>query len=248
MDWQAIEQQVKIAIEHNSLYPLTVTKQEIVENGLSFSCFILDGKHAKRKQPNEHTSNPFLPHEEALFIRSIGDNHKLLLNKFPALKNHCLICSNEFVPQTNALTLADFEAWFKVLSLEHSVGFYNGGEHAGASQPHRHMQVFQSKHNLIAQIAVQLSDSVCYRQEALSARSAYQHYLQCIGADEQPHPYNLILNQHQFMYVKRVRASFMDINANGLNFCGYFLVKDESQRIKLSEFGFIPFLKQLIAK
>lgn len=252
MDWQAIEQQVKKSIELHALRPLSLHEQTRVDENIDFTCFIKHTENAslKTELPKNTNSNPFLPHDDALFIEWLGASHKVLLNKFPALENHILLCSNEFIAQTSPLTLSDFEAWLTLLQLHDSIGFYNGGAQAGASQAHRHMQVFKSRHNNIAQIATKLGEQVFYHSGNLTAQTAYDLYLDCINLTEQqqsPEPYNLIVTSQQFMFIKRAKAEYKGIAANGLNFCGYFLVNDLAALETLSRFGFIAFLKQLIS-
>ena len=35
--------------------------------------------------------DPFDPHEEALFVQTLGTGHKLLLNKYNVVEHHCLV-------------------------------------------------------------------------------------------------------------------------------------------------------------
>ena len=85
--------------------------------------------------------NPFLPYEPALFVADVSDSHVAILNKFNVVDRHLLIVTREFEQQRALLTLRDFEAWWRCMSEYDSLGFYNGGPEAGASQPHKHLQL-----------------------------------------------------------------------------------------------------------
>ncbi|RMZ53431.1 hypothetical protein APUTEX25_004919 [Auxenochlorella protothecoides] len=88
--------------------------------------------------------NPFLPYEEALWVRHLSPTHTLLLNKFNVVPRHVLVVTREFAPQSGLLAEADLAATWEVLQAAPSPGalaFFNSGPDAGASQPHRHFQV-----------------------------------------------------------------------------------------------------------
>ncbi|KAG0307510.1 bifunctional AP-4-A phosphorylase/ADP sulfurylase [Dissophora globulifera] len=90
-------------------------------------------------------SNPFLPHDPALYVADASNEHKVLLNKFCVVPKHFLVVTKAFKSQTEPLTPTDLLAvWSTLKALkysEHAVAFYNCGSHSGASQPHKHMQV-----------------------------------------------------------------------------------------------------------
>ena len=85
--------------------------------------------------------NPFLPYEQALFVADVSETHVAILNKFNVVDHHLLIVTREFEEQRALLTLRDFEAWWRCMGEYESLGFYNGGAEAGASQPHKHLQL-----------------------------------------------------------------------------------------------------------
>jgi sulfate adenylyltransferase (ADP) / ATP adenylyltransferase len=82
-----------------------------------------------------------LPYDAALFVADVGAEHVCLLNKFNVVDHHLLIVSRDFVHQDRPLEVADFAVWWRCLNEYDSLGFYNGGARAGASQPHRHLQL-----------------------------------------------------------------------------------------------------------
>jgi sulfate adenylyltransferase (ADP) / ATP adenylyltransferase len=64
-----------------------------------------------------------------------------LLNKFNVVNNHLLIVTRDFEEQDNLLTLNDFIALWACLQEIDGLAFYNGGELAGSSQRHKHLQI-----------------------------------------------------------------------------------------------------------
>ncbi|CAM9945064.1 unnamed protein product [Discosporangium mesarthrocarpum] len=81
-----------------------------------------------------------LTEEQIVEELSTGD-HLLVLNKYNTMKDHALVITREFRSQDEALSESDFRAWFEVVEALPGAGFFNSGAEAGASQPHKHMQV-----------------------------------------------------------------------------------------------------------
>jgi ATP adenylyltransferase len=74
-------------------------------------------------------------------VATVSDDHLALLNKFNVIDRHLLIVTRCFEDQERLLTQADFSALWRCLLEFDGLGFYNGGEIAGASQPHKHLQL-----------------------------------------------------------------------------------------------------------
>lgn len=85
--------------------------------------------------------NPFLPYDDNLCVGDLSDSHVCLLNKFNVVDHHLLIITRHFESQDTWLTVADFDALWRCLAEMDGLGFYNAGEPAGASQPHKHLQL-----------------------------------------------------------------------------------------------------------
>ncbi|MDB9336759.1 ATP adenylyltransferase family protein, partial [Nodularia spumigena] len=92
------------------------------------------------KQQKKKT-NPFLPYEQDLFVADISQTHVCILNKFNVVDYHLLIITRAFEEQEKLLTLEDFAAMWACLAEFEGLAFYNGGKIAGASQPHKHLQI-----------------------------------------------------------------------------------------------------------
>jgi ATP adenylyltransferase len=100
---------------------------------------------ARKKQDSASkagkNANPFLPPEKNLTVGDISDTHIAVLNKFNVVEHHLLIVTRAFEDQDMLLTFADFEALWTCMTEYECLAFYNGGREAGASQPHKHLQM-----------------------------------------------------------------------------------------------------------
>lgn len=85
--------------------------------------------------------NPFVPPEVALVVGGLSPTHFAVLNKYPVVAHHLLVVRREFVPQEHLLDLHDCAAIARCLAEVDGLAFYNGGTVAGASQPHKHLQL-----------------------------------------------------------------------------------------------------------
>ncbi len=85
--------------------------------------------------------NPFAPPDAELVVGDLTPTHFGVLNKYPVVPHHLLIVTRDFVDQETLLDAADFAALAAALREVDGLGFYNGGRAAGASQPHRHLQL-----------------------------------------------------------------------------------------------------------
>ncbi|KAF8251643.1 hypothetical protein K440DRAFT_637588 [Wilcoxina mikolae CBS 423.85] len=91
--------------------------------------------------------NPFLPPHPGLLIPATIPGYNLVLNRFPIIPHHFLLCTSTFEPQSAPLRPEDVTAVYNILNSwdspeERLYGFFNSGPHSGASQPHRHVQFF----------------------------------------------------------------------------------------------------------
>lgn len=83
----------------------------------------------------------FLPPDPALTIGEISPTHVAVLNKYPVVEHHLLLVTRRFVPQEEPLDRDDFAAVATCLGEIDGLAFYNAGREAGASQPHKHLQL-----------------------------------------------------------------------------------------------------------
>jgi ATP adenylyltransferase len=85
--------------------------------------------------------NPFLPWEQLLEVRRLGDQHVVLLNKYPVQPAHVLLITQQWQPQSGWLRPLDWQAVAHVAADTGGLWFFNSCAAAGASQPHRHLQL-----------------------------------------------------------------------------------------------------------
>ncbi|KAJ9132656.1 ATP adenylyltransferase [Coniochaeta hoffmannii] len=95
-----------------------------------------------KKQP----FNPFANPSASLLISPLPPSHNLVLNKFAVVPEHFILSTKEFAKQTDLLGEQDLEAAHACIRAYAGEGrelfvFFNSGEHSGASQPHRHLQM-----------------------------------------------------------------------------------------------------------
>jgi ATP adenylyltransferase len=73
----------------------------------------------------------------------LGPEHYLVLNKFAVVPEHFILATRAFKPQTHVLEEDDLAATRACIDGYGGAlfAFFNCGEHSGASQPHRHIQL-----------------------------------------------------------------------------------------------------------
>ena len=148
--WQDIVTATKKAISIGAQFPIPTDYEFIEDSGMRFFVRILsrlqEKDEARKKQHEESLAegkpvNPFLPYDKNMFVADISETHVALLNKFNVVENHLLIVTRDFEDQEILLTPHDFEAFWACMAEYNGFGFYNGGEEAGASQRHKHLQM-----------------------------------------------------------------------------------------------------------
>ena len=85
--------------------------------------------------------NPFLPWDPRLEVSPVGNAHALILNKYPVQRGHMLLVTRQWAAQGDWLNQADWHALRDVDAVTTGLWFFNSGPAAGASQPHRHIQL-----------------------------------------------------------------------------------------------------------
>lgn len=140
--WTRIKEQTQYALECGALLSIPTDCELVADHGMKFLVRIVSNlgrKDTAKKQDKK--INPFLPYEQDLFVADISETHVCLLNKFNVVDYHLLIITRAFEEQEKLLTLADFAAFWACLAEFDGLVFYNGGKIAGASQPHKHLQI-----------------------------------------------------------------------------------------------------------
>ncbi|MFW1676933.1 DUF4922 domain-containing protein [Pontibacter sp. JAM-7] len=276
--WQQAVQIRQAALNSGALLSLPATSLALTEHGLNWVVRILQTLKLKETpaDTNSIRSNPFLPPEPALTVTKIGNSHLCVLNKYNVFDLHLLLVTPTFVPQSQALDLADFSALFACLQQQEALAFYNSGPIAGASQPHKHLQLVALSDSNTLPFAPQLTalnDQVPRQLKNLpfthaavalptelfnmSVSEAGQQLLQLydrlrmtlgieVSENAIEKPYNLLLTRQWLMLVPRQRESVMGISFNALAFTGSLLVQDRTQVKQLQDAGLASTL-QLIS-
>lgn len=145
--WEAIAERSRTALALGTLQPIATDAHAIDDGGVRFQVRVVSSLMRRRldaaraRSAGAKPANPFLPYEESMFVADVSDSHVCLLNKYPVIDHHTLIVTRDFEPQESPLNLQDFEALWRCLREYPALGFYNGGAGAGASQPHKHLQL-----------------------------------------------------------------------------------------------------------
>lgn len=232
------------------------------ETGIDFTVRFVEHLAQKREAAEEQQrsgKNPFLPYNRELFVADLSETHLCLLNKYNVLEHHLLIVTRRFEEQQSQLTLEDFEALWLCMTEGESLGFYNAGADAGASQPHKHLQLVSVPVGVGPErtafdplFASARFDGVLGSVDALpfvhsvarlegrsstdspgSAEAAwtiYRKMLRRVGIDaESPRPYNLLVTRDWMFLVPRTRGFWNAIEVNALGFAGSLLVRNPEQ-------------------
>lgn len=147
--WDKLTKATEHALSIGALLQIPTGHEYVQDRGVAFfvrSLTSLSLKDEERKRQQEEKEqdrrvDPFLPCEKDLFVADVSESHLAVLNKYNVVEQHLLIVTREFEDQETLLTRRDFEALWACLLEYNGLGFYNGGEAAGASQAHKHLQV-----------------------------------------------------------------------------------------------------------
>ncbi len=259
--WDAMVRQSAHALACGALHPATTSQTRVVDQGVEFlvrQVSSLARKEQAAAAPRPANADPFLPCEADLVVGDLSDTHIAVLNKFNVIEHHLLIVTRDFEPQEAWLGLADFEAQAQCLAAFDGLAFYNGGQVAGASQPHKHLQIVplplgDTAHAIPIEAALQRAASghaittvpgLPFRHaftrvdfEPHDARAALERYralLDAVGITGldgalQSAPYNLLATRRWMLLVPRSAERVEGVQLNALGFAGSLFVRDAAQ-------------------
>jgi len=140
--WPALLERTEHARRCGAIQSIPTTSELIEQDGVAFQVRLVTAlaKKAGVRAASPHR-NPFLPYDPDLFVTDLSPTHVALLNKFNVVEHHLLIITRAFEEQETLLTRQDCEALLVGLAEIDGLGFYNAGPVAGASQPHKHLQI-----------------------------------------------------------------------------------------------------------
>ena len=259
--WEKALEQTRISIDKGHLFPLnTIDITNQLYNKNDFLIRKLDTSKFKNDLKFGPKVNPFNPWDKVLEIGKVGQHHHLILNKYPVQIGHTLLITNKWMPQNGWLDLKDWYAIKKVNEDTSGLWFFNSGPIAGASQPHRHIQLLRrdadekicpreewfinfdkTKINkkLFKNIIVQAFD---FSNDITNIYQIYIELSKSMGLgdpyiDKKPiHPYNLLITNKWIALIKRSNDKIYGFSVNSLGFAGYLLVteKSDTEYLKLN--------------
>jgi len=262
--WTRVIEQTQHALECGALRSIPTHHEIVEQDGVNFLVRILANLTRKEKAAQQQTQksiisgeviNPFLPYEEDLFVADLSETHLCLLNKFNVVDYHLLIITRAFEEQERLLTLEDFAALWACLVEYDGLAFYNAGKNAGASQPHKHLQLIPLPLWRDGAIAIDSwlasaefkgtiatipklpfvhglmrlpSGMQSPMKAAEETLSRYNTLLTTLGL-QAGDAYNLLATRDWILMVPRSQDSFASISVNSLGFAGSLFVRDEEQ-------------------
>ena len=257
-----------------ALVPLKTSLTHLMgEGGTSFELRHLLSATPKHLRAAGPKPNPFLPWDQRLEVERIGDSHVVILNKYPVQSAHMLLITQTWQPQTGWLSLDDWRALALVDATTTGLWFFNSGPNAGASQPHRHLQLLpraagepicarQDWFRRCAADPTVLADDPLFRSSRvapltspLTGETLHRIYLSLAGElglgspsnDSCPRgAYNLLLSRQWMAIVRRQTEGIRGFSVNALGFAGSLLSTDESDREWIQRSGPEALLRAVI--
>ncbi len=253
------------ALAVGALQPILTREAVIADGGVDFRVRQVDSLARKEDERRGQTAagpkrpvpaDPFLPPDPELTVGALSDSHLAVLNKFNVLASHLLVVTRRFEHQETLLTRADMGAVARCLREMHALVFYNGGEVAGASQTHKHLQMVPlplAPDGPPVPMEPRLLDDgasdpgplpfsnaqvrIHPTPDGLDPDRLYQHYrslldridvrpLEGEGPERQSKPYNLLVSRRWMLVVPRRIECVDGISINALGFAGSLFVKD----------------------
>ncbi len=267
--WDRIRDATEGALATGALKPIPTECEIVPHDGVDFQVRIAPSlkekiREAREQQAQEasgQNADPFAVPDPDLYLGSLTPSHYGMLNKFPILKHHLLIITHSYEHQQNALSLADFEALRLTLREVDGLGFYNAGHLAGASQPHKHIQLVPLPLNgqgprlptetlldpatlpeqPTTRAAFPFPHAAC-RADILASspgelEDRFYRLRAYLGLKRSDTPYNFLSTRQWMLLIPRRRVRFQGVMTNALGFAGGFLVRDRSDLEKLRRVG-----------
>ncbi len=273
--WQAALARSASALDSGALVPLNTELLPLEAHG-PFVLRRLVSQTPKHLRSAGPKPNPFLPWEPELEVQRLGTTHLALLNKYPVQEGHILLISQQWQPQAGWLSSSDWRAVAEMGADTGGLWFFNSCAAAGASQPHRHLQLLPRRSGAVScplapSIQAQLrgeqppwpwSYSVSPRLQAKAGLDAaatelaslyHRHSAQLdLGTPQHDpvprQPYNLLFDDEWFMTVRRTREHWAGFSVNALGFAGSLLLTEHSDQDWLERHGPLALLGAVAAE
>ena len=271
--WSRVETVARSALGNGALVSVPTETVTMPDGGIPFVVHLTtlqDRKSHAGTGERCHSVNPFLPPDPDLVVKDLPPNHICVLNKYNVINNHLLIVTKRFEAQEALLTIDDFRALSACMLEGDGLAFYNGGTVAGASQPHKHLQlvplplgsgplptpvdsIIDSDPGPITRVAafpfahvlIPLNGTLAEEDQAKQLFSTYRCACAEVGIDGGSQPYNMILTRRWMMVVSRTREFWRGISFNALGFAGSLLVRNRNELEQLKKTGPINALESV---
>ncbi|CAK7198809.1 hypothetical protein SEUCBS139899_001475 [Sporothrix eucalyptigena] len=211
------------------------TEGEIVQyNGFNFE-FKISTSIAKKPilaadAPERHgKGGPFVDPDPAFVVARPGPDHVVELSMHAMLRPHYVLHTRLFAPQTDDLDLGDWAATWAVMQAIQQRGheppmmIYNCGYEGGASQGHKHVQVFTEPNpgfTLFPAEALTLSKTADQDAIVQHPNVPFQHFVQRLTEPITPayilKVYQRLLIRMRLAHKEHVEKKLLDIT-NGAN-------------------------------
>jgi len=234
-----------------ALHRIDTEARTIEEGGIAF--VVRRAKNLERKQAEVESreEDPFAAPEPELFVADLSPTHYALLNKYNVLDRHLLVVTRDYVDQEALLDESDFEALVLCMQDQPVLGFYNGGKVAGASQPHKHLQVVRLPlaHGRDLPIEALMGDATStvprlpvrhafMRIDADEPATLFAGYRRLLdAADVGGGPYNLLVAHDWMLVIPRKSERFESIGVNALAFAGALFVRGDEEMKTVERVG-----------
>ena len=253
------------ATASGALVPLHTSLTHLMgERGCRFELRHLLSATPKHLRASGPKPNPFLPWDQRLEVDRISESHVVILNKYPVQTSHMLLITQDWQPQTGWLSMEDWQSLARIDATTTGLWFFNSGPAAGASQPHRHLQLLPraagkricARDGWFRRCAQDATTSVqdpLLRSSRVAAISStltgetlqdlYLALAQDLGlghpsTDDCPRgAYNLLLSREWMAIVRRRREGIRGFSVNALGFAGSLLSTEASDRQWIQDSG-----------
>ena len=257
--WPTIVDRARSALACGAMQPIETEGHIIEDRGVRFQVRLVSSlirKHAPNGGPSPGArANPFLPYEPDLYVADVSDTHVCILNKYNVIDYHVLIITRAFEPQERPLTLADFEALRRCMAEYDALAIYNSAPVAGASQPHKHLQLLPlplgegPEPFPMAPLLAQAPPTTApiphprlpFRNTfavldpgagSACLHTKYAAMLRQLGGDpaaDGTPPYNLLMTRDMMLLIPRAAERYESLSVNALGFAGSFFIPDRAR-------------------
>ncbi|HWQ38247.1 MAG TPA: DUF4922 domain-containing protein [Burkholderiales bacterium] len=238
------------ALKKGALEPIKTELEVIPDAGVQFVVRVVSSLRRKDAAARRQVWDPLGDYDPELFVADISSTHYALLNKFPVMPQHLLIVVRDYEPQDARLTARDFAALARCMEGSASLGFYNAGREAGASQHRKHLQLVplplapQIPQPVPIEALLDAGPGLPFRHafgrpeqtDAEALHALYCRLLDSAGVGGTA-PYNLLLTHRWMLVVPRAREHFESISVNALGFAGSLLARDRTELERIRAAG-----------